>query len=289
MLSLELFKRRNFSVGNASTLLVYAGLGGSTFLLTLFLQEVSGYSPLAAGASLIPVTLCMFFLSRRFGALADRYGPRLFMGAGPIVAGLGLLWFSMLGANVDYLTDVLPGAILFGLGLAMTVAPLTATVLGGVDEQHAGLASGINNAIARVAGLVAIAFVGAVVSSAFSSTLDEQLAHARRTRPHRRRRFQGPRAVAEAPASLGPERPVVQAALTDASEEGFQEGMILMTVLVVLGGVLSALGIVNPERKVSCEECAGGALAGATRHRAGGGRSRLPRVRIRVPQRAGAS
>src|SRR4051794_22573957 len=287
MLSLELFRRRNFSVGNASTLLVYAGLGGSTFLLPLFLQEVAGYSPLEAGGSLIPVTLCMFFFSRRFGALADRYGPRWFMGGGPIVAAGGLLWFAMLGADVNYLSDVLPGAIIFGLGLSLTVAPLTATVLGGVDEEHAGLASGINNAIARVAGLVAIAFVGAVVSAAFSSTLDSKLAgRALDARAQVAVSDSKDRALAaEAPASLGRERPVIQAALTDASEDGFQNGMLVMVVLVVLGGVLSAVGIVNPERKVSCEECAGGALAGATQDAGRAEGRRLPRVRVRVPQR----
>jgi EmrB/QacA subfamily drug resistance transporter len=294
MLSLDLFRRRNFSVGNSSTLLVYAGLGGSTFILPLFLQEVADYSPLAAGASLIPVTILMFLLSSRFGALADRYGPRWLMGLGPIVAGLGLLWFSMLDADVDYWTDVLPGAVLFGLGLSMTVAPLTATVLGGVDEEHASLASGINNAIARVAGLVAIAFVGAVLSSQFASTLD---AEAKSIRPVLLVQSAVAEAkdralAAQAPANLPPrQRAQLQAALTDASEDGFAAGMIVMAVLVFVGGAISAVGIVNPEREVKCAECPGGALAGATQDtgRAESLRDvqeRLPRVR--VPQRAGA-
>jgi EmrB/QacA subfamily drug resistance transporter len=293
MLSLSLFRRRNFSVGNASTLLVYGGLGGSTFLLPLFLQEVADYTPLAAGGSLLPVTVLMFLLSSRFGALADRFGPRWFMGLGPIVAGIGLGWFAFMDADVDYLRDVFPGAVIFGLGLAMTVAPLTATVLGGVDEEHAGLASGINNAIARVAGLVAIAFVGAVVSAQFASTLD---AKAKQIRPT----LSVQAAVAEAkdralaaraPANTGPQRPQLQAALTDASVDGYAAGMLVMAILVVAGGVVSAVGIVNPEREVKCAECPGGALAGATQD-AGRAESlrdvqdRLPRVR--VPQRAGA-
>lgn len=291
MLSLHLFRRRNFSVGNASTLLVYAGLGGSTFVLPLFLQEVAGYSPLAAGTSLLPVTILMFLLSSRFGGLADRFGPRWFMGFGPIVAGLGLLWFAMLTSDVQYATDLLPGAVIFGLGLALTVAPLTATVLGGVDEEHASLASGINNAIARVAGLVAIALVGAVVSAGFSSSLDSKAAtQARDPRVAAAVDDAKDRALsARAPASLGPQRPALQAALTDASEDGFEAGMLVMAVLVMVGGAISALGIVNPEREVKCAECPGGALAGATQDagRASAERDR-PLPRVRLPERAPA-
>jgi MFS family permease len=291
MLSLALFRRRNFSVGNASTLLVYAGIGGATFLLPLFLQEVAGFSPLAAGTSLIPVTILMFFLSPRFGALADRYGPRWFMGAGPIIAGLGLVWFAGMTADVNYLTDVLPAAFVFGLGLSMTVAPLTATVLGGVDEEHAGLASGINNAIARVAGLVAIAFVGAVVSSAFASTLDTEVkSYATDLGVSAAVRASKARALsAEAPASVGPRRPQLQAALTHASEDGFETGTLVMALITIAGGVIAAVGIVNPRREVKCAECPGGPLAGATQDagRAASRRDReLPRVRL--PERARA-
>jgi EmrB/QacA subfamily drug resistance transporter len=289
MLSLELFKHRNFSVGNASTVLIYGGLSGATFLIPIFLQEVADYTPLGAGAALLPVTFCMFFLSPRFGALADRYGPRLFMGAGPIVAGLGLLLLSNMDAHVDYAAEVLPGTLVFGVGLSMTVAPLTATVLGGVDEQHASLASGINNAISRIAGLVAIAFVGGVVSAAFSSTLDSKI-DGRVANPQVRAVVHDAKnrvLAASAPASLGPQRPFVQAAITSASEDGYAAGMVVMSVLVILGGVISAIGIANPEREVKCAECAGGALAGATQDAGRAeGRRELPRVRL--PQRAGA-
>jgi Major Facilitator Superfamily len=289
MLSLDLFKRRNFSVGNASTLLVYGGLSGATFLIPIFLQEVANYSPLGAGAALLPVTVCMFLLSPRFGALADRYGPRAFMGGGPIIAGLGLLLLSNMDSHVDFATEILPGSLVFGVGLAMTVAPLTATVLGGVDEQHASLASGVNNAIARVAGLVAIAFVGAIVSAAFSSTLDSKL-DGRVANPRVRAVVHDAKSralAANAPASLGPQRPFVQAAITSASQDGYRAGMIVMSVLVVLGGVISAVGIANPQRDVKCAECPGGALAGATLDAGRAeGRRELPRVRL--PQRAGA-
>jgi EmrB/QacA subfamily drug resistance transporter len=291
MLSLDLFRRRNFSVGNASTLLVYAGLSGAIFLIPLFLQEVANYSPLGAGTALLPVTLCMFLLSSRFGGLADRFGPRAFMGGGPIVAGVGLLVLSAMGAHVDYLTDVLPGSLIFGLGLSLTVAPLTATVLGGVDEGHASLASGINNAIARVAGLVAIAFVGAVVSAQFSSTLDSRL-DGRVADPRVRVAVNDAKdraMAARAPANLGPQRPFVASALTRASEDGYAAGMIAMSVLVILGGAISALWIVNPEREVKSAECPGGAMLGATQDtgRAEGRREAEP-PRVRVPQRAEA-
>jgi EmrB/QacA subfamily drug resistance transporter len=161
MLDFALFRRRNFAVGNVATVAIYAGLSATTFSLTLFLQQVVGYRALAAGMALLPVTLIMFFLSPRFGHLAGRHGPRLFMATGPIVAGVGLWLLGRMGTHPDYARDVLPGMFVLGLGLATTVAPLTAAILGGVDEAHAGVASAINNAVARVAGLLAVAALGA--------------------------------------------------------------------------------------------------------------------------------
>src|SRR6202035_5988540 len=149
MLPLRLFRRRNFSAGNIETFSMYAGLAILFFFLVLFLQQIDGYTPLESGLTMLPVTVVMFFLSKRFGALADRYGPRLFMGAGPLVSAAGLLLFQRVGAHVEFLTDVLPALFVFSLGLAMTVAPLTAAVLAGVDGSQAGIASGVNNAIAR--------------------------------------------------------------------------------------------------------------------------------------------
>ncbi|HLM10127.1 MAG TPA: DHA2 family efflux MFS transporter permease subunit [Thermoleophilaceae bacterium] len=165
MLPLSLFRRRNFAIGNVETFSMYAGLGLLFFLLVLFLQQVAGYSALAAGTASLPVTLVMFALSTRFGMLADRHGPRFFMGVGPLVAALGLAWFLRLDSDVDYLVDLLPGLLVFALGLTMTVAPLTATVLADADEENAGIASGVNNAIARVAGLAAIAVIGVIAGS----------------------------------------------------------------------------------------------------------------------------
>ncbi len=167
MLELGLFRRHNFAVGNVETLLMYAGLSLLFFFLVLFLQNVAGYSAVGAGSAGLPVTVLMFLLSKRFGALADRWGPRLFMGFGPVVMAAGLALLTRLGTDVDYVVDLLGPLVLFGVGLSMTVAPLTATVLADADEHNAGLASGINNAIARVAGLLGIALVGALVAGRY--------------------------------------------------------------------------------------------------------------------------
>ena len=146
MLPLGLFRRRNFSVANLETFSMYGGLSLTFFFLVLFLQQVAGFDALEAGLATLPTTLVMFFLSKRFGALADRFGPRGFMGGGPLVAAAGLAWFTRMPADVDYVTDVLPGLLAFSLGLSLTVAPLTATVLSDADESNAGIASGVNNA-----------------------------------------------------------------------------------------------------------------------------------------------
>ena len=271
MLPLGLFSRRNFAIGNAETFAVYAGLSLLFFFLVLFLQQVAGFTALEAGTASIPVTAVMFLLSARFGALADRLGPRLFMGAGPLVSALGLLWFARLDADVDYLTDLLPGLVVFALGLALTVAPLTATVLADADEHNAGIASGVNNAIARVAGLVAIAAVGAVVAASFGNRLEQELG-ARADRPEvaaavEQVRKQPLAAVAVSGAS--PEvRAEVERAAEDASVGAFRLGMVISAVLVALGGILGLAGIVNPRRVVEARDCAGGQLAGVPRESA---------------------
>ncbi len=172
MLKLDLFRIHNFAIGNLQTLSMYAGLSLLFFFLVIFLQQGAGYSAVAAGTASLPVTLTMFALSSRFGALADRYGPRLFMGVGPLVSAAGLALMTTVGADVRYFTGLLPPLLVFSLGLAMTVAPLTATVLAAADEGNAGTASGINNAIARTAGLLGIAVVGAVVAGRYGAEAD---------------------------------------------------------------------------------------------------------------------
>src|SRR5689334_13167056 len=175
MLPLELFRRRNFAFGNIETLTIYGGLSAVLFFLVLFLQQVAGWDALQAGLSTVPITVIMFTLSRRAGRMADRYGPRWFMGVGPLVAACGLALFQRVSADPDYVTELLPAILLFGLGLSATVAPLTATVLADADEHNAGIASGVNNAIARVASLLAVAALGAVVAAQFTSAIDRNL------------------------------------------------------------------------------------------------------------------
>lgn len=164
MLPLRLFARRNFSVTNVETLAVYGGLSAWGFFLALFLQQLAGYSPFRAGLASVPVTIVMFFLSRRTGRLSARYGPRLFMALGPLVAGASLLALARMPTRLDYWLDLLPPLLGFAVGLSLTVAPLTTTVLADAGSGDAGIASGVNNAIARVAGLVAIAGIGIAAS-----------------------------------------------------------------------------------------------------------------------------
>ena len=272
MLALGLFKRRNFAVGNVETFAMYAGLSVLFFFLTLFLQQVAGYSPLRSGLSTLPVTVVMLVLSRRFGGLADRHGPRLFMGGGPLLAGAGLLLLLRVGVNVDYYTEVLPGLLVFSLGLSMTVAPLTAAVLAGVEERQAGIASGVNNAVARVAGLLGIAALGAVVAVQFSASLDSHLAGVRLDPRAEVAVAQAKRLTLGRPSVAGlPPRQAraVTAAADAASLESFRAGIAIAGGLVLLGGVIGAVGIQNPRRAVCAEECAGGPLVGASPDAAG--------------------
>jgi MFS family permease len=195
--------------------------------------------------TLMPITVIMFLLSRRFGALSDRIGPRALMGVGPLLAGLGLIWMGRLSTDVDYARDLLPAVLLFGIGLSMTVAPLTNTVLGAVPQHNAGVASGANNAISRVAGLLAIAAVGAVLAAQFGSTLDERLA-GRELSPAQRAAV---REVKERPLSGGvPGRPELNGPVEAASVHAYRWGMGLGGALTILGGVISLIGIVNPRR-----------------------------------------
>jgi EmrB/QacA subfamily drug resistance transporter len=266
MLPLGLFRRRNFAFGNLETLLMYGGLSAVIFFLVLFLQQVAGYDALQAGLATLPITVVMFTLSRRAGRMADRYGPRWFMGAGPLVAAAGLAMLQRVDAHLDYATDLLPALLLFALGLSATVAPLTATVLADADEHNAGIASGVNNAIARVAGLLAVAALGAVVAGQFGATIDDRLAGQPLSSEAQRVVSEAKdRTLARAdPDGLPPAeaRAVTQAA-EDAAVTAFHRGAGIAAMLVALGGLLGIVGIRNPRRVVPCEGCPGGQLAGA--------------------------
>jgi len=266
MLPLTLFRRRNFAIGNIETFALYGGLSVLFFFLVLYLQQVAGYSPLQSGLALLPESIVMFALSSRFGALADRFGPRLFMGAGPVTAGAGLLLLLTTGVPVHYLTEVLPATLVFSLGLSMTVAPLTAAVLAGVDENDAGIGSGVNNAVARVAGLIGTVAVGALVAAQFSASIDHHLAGRRLTPRGRIAVAQAKRLTLGRPSVAGiPPREaatIIQAS-DQSSLEAFHLGIGVASALVIIGGAIGAAGIRNPCRAVRAERCSGGQLAGA--------------------------
>lgn len=162
MLPLRLFEARNFAWGNLATFAIYGALSLGGFVLTLFLQQVAGYSATWSGVAQLPTTLAMILLSAWFGTLAGRYGPRLFMTLGPIIAAAGFLLMLSMDETAFYPTQVLPGQLVFGLGLSITVAPLTAAILGAVPTHDAGIGSAVNNAVARVAGLITVAFAGII-------------------------------------------------------------------------------------------------------------------------------
>jgi EmrB/QacA subfamily drug resistance transporter len=247
MLKLELFAGRNFAVGNLETLTLYAGLAVLFFFLTIFLQQVAGYSALEAGLSVLPVTLVAFLLSRRFGALADRFGPRFFMGVGPLVAAAGLLLLLRTGIDTSYVADLVPALLVFALGLSMTVAPLVAAVLADADETDAGIASAINNAIARVAGLVGVSVVGVVVAS----TLVGDTFSA-----------------------------------NDQSVRAFHQAVVICAVLVAAGGIAGLVGIRNPRRPVEAERCSGGQLYGVPEPAVNVTRPRTTTTPEPIPQEA---
>lgn len=266
MLPLGLFRRRNFAFGNLETLAMYGGLSAVLFFLVLFLQQVAGYDALQAGFATLPTTIVMFALSRRAGRLADRFGPRWFMGLGPLVAAVGLMMMQGVDADLDYFTDLLPALVIFSLGLSATVAPLTATVLADADEHNAGIASGVNNAIARVAGLLAVAALGAVVAAQFGSAITDKLEGRPLSPPAQRAVAQAKeRTFARvAPDAMPPaEARVVAQAAEAASESAFHTGARIAALLVALGGILGLVGIRNPRREVPCADCPGGQFAGA--------------------------
>lgn len=279
MLPLGLFRRRNFAAGNLATFAIYGGLGGGFFFLPIFLQGVAGYTAVKAGLALVPMTILLFVLAKRFGALADRIGPRPLMTAGPLIAAAGMALLMRLDEETSYLTDVVPAVLLFGLGMAMVVAPLTATVLADADQEDAGIASGVNNAIARVAGLVAIAAIGAVVAAQFASEVDRAVAEVGRGPAL-------PAAIEDAKARpLHVERSeaggeALRAVTEEASIEAFRVAAAASALLMLLGAVISGVGLTAGRRAVPCEDCPGGALVGASEE--------VARVRVRRPVATGA-
>ena len=175
MVPLKLFNSRDFSGANLLTLLLYAALGGFFFFFTLNMIQVQRYSATAAGAALLPFVIIMFSLSRWSGGLVDRFGSRLPLTIGPVVAAAGFALFAFPGTNAHYWTSFFPAVVVLALGMAISVAPLTTTVMSAVGQEQAGIASGINNAVSRTAGLLAIAVFGVLMLTTFSRTLGDKL------------------------------------------------------------------------------------------------------------------
>ncbi|WP_436407408.1 MFS transporter [Agromyces litoreus] len=198
MLPLSLFRARNFAVGNLATWFIYAAFTLGLFALPIFLQEVGGFSATLAGVATLPPMAMLVLLGSWFGTLGGRYGPRFFMAAGPIVVGLGYLLTLTVDVPVEYWWQVFPGVLVVGLGMAMTVAPLTAAILGAVDPSRAGIGSAVNNAVARIAGLVSVASIGVIVAG-------------------------------------------------ELDVAGYHRVAIVLAVLLVVGGIVSWIGIRNPD------------------------------------------
>jgi EmrB/QacA subfamily drug resistance transporter len=231
MLELALFACRNFSAGNGQTLLVYGGMNVLFFFLMLYLQEVAGYTPLQSGLASAPTTIIVFLLARRFGAMADRRGPRRLLTAGPAISTVGILLLTRVGLHPAYVTDLLPGLLVFAIGLAVMVAPMTAIVLADADDSDAGSASAINNAIAKLSGLVGISAVGMAIAGS--------LGHG---------------------GAFTPDMVSVHA---------FRHAALICGLLVATGGVVGALAVVDPPRPLQAEACSGGQIAGVPERAAG--------------------
>jgi EmrB/QacA subfamily drug resistance transporter len=236
MLPFELFRVRNFAAANAETFLTYAALYGFLVFFTLYLQFL-GFTPFQAGLLNIPASLVLILLAARFGALADRHGPRLYLTLGPCLIGTGTLVFLLVEERSDFWTFGVAGIALFSFGLAMLVAPITATALKSAPERYAGIASGVNSTVSRLGSLVAVAVIGLVISLVFHARVD------------------APDAVPLARGQTAPE-------LRDASVAGFRAGMLVAAALAFAGAAVGAVGISNreaqaPDAELSAEGSAG--------------------------------
>ncbi len=249
MVPLDLFRIKLFAGVNLLTFFLYAALSATFFLLPFELIQGQGYTPSQAGAALLPLVLLISVLSRPAGAISDRFGPRLLLIFGPALAGVGFFLLSVPYANARFVTAVMPALVVLGLGMAMTVAPLTATVLGSVGERDTGSASGINNAVARVAGLLAIAVFGLVASSVFDRALDRRLSEAGLEEvasriPASERHKLG---AAQAPPDLGePEKTRARDAITSAVTDSFRSSMRTAAVLALLASACAVFFVRTP-------------------------------------------
>jgi EmrB/QacA subfamily drug resistance transporter len=256
MLPLTLFRSRTFAGTNLLTFLLYAALGGTLFFLPLNLIQVQHYSPTAAGAVLLPFILIMSFLSRWSGGLVARYGPKLPLTVGPVITAVGYLLFLRPGVGGDYWTDFFPPVVVLGLGMAITVAPLTTTVMNSIAQKRAGIASGVNNAVARTASLVAIAVFGVVMLTVFKTNLDRRLSNANLPASVvQSLQSQSIRLAAiSIPQDLNAEtRQMIRRAIDESFVSGFRRVMVIGAALAAASAV-AALFWIGATRRVRIDQ-----------------------------------
>jgi MFS family permease len=249
MMPLYLFRSRTFSGTNLLTLFLYGALGGALYFLPFNLQKVHGYTPLEAGLALLPFTIILSSLSRWAGGLINRYGAKLPLMIGPTLAGFGFLLFARTGLNGNYWTQYFPAVVVLGLGMTVTVSPLTTAMLGAVSQDHAGIASGINNAVARTASLVAIATLGIVVAQIFYGALSQNLdalhlapavSSAMQAQRDQLTGMQIPGGVSAATHGA------LQLAVNDAFISGFRAAMLVGALLAFASAVMAAVLVEGP-------------------------------------------
>ncbi len=243
MMPLGLFKTRNFTGANLATLGTYAALGGAFFFLVIYVQNTLGYSALVSGATLLPISVMMLLFASRAGKLSGQYGPRRFMTLGPILLGIGFLLLFLAHPGANYWTSIFPAAILMGAGLCLNVAPLTSTVMGAVPGHNSGIASAINNVASRVAGLLAVAGVGVVVSLVFTSELNTRAQGLPPTVAGIVR--DAGKSVSGATPKDAP--PGAARAIADSYTVAFHRAMLTCALLAFASGLVSFLIIQDPE------------------------------------------
>lgn len=238
IMPLHVFRSRKFSVANVYTLLLYAALGGSLYFVPFFLINVHHYSPLEAGASMLPMVLISFSLSRFMGGLVHRTGPRPPLVVGAFVTAIAFVAYARIGVGGSYWTTVFPAAVILGLGVVTFVAPLTTTVMNAVSTAHAGVASGINNAVSRAAGLLAIALFGIVLASAFNAYFDRGASRLDAASQRMATRERAVLVAGRIPPDAPPQgRPKLKSLVDESFDRGFRDAMLLGALLCVAAGI----------------------------------------------------
>jgi len=253
MVPLGIFRSRNFTGANLTTLGVYFALQGTSFFVVIYLQNVVGYSALTAGLVLAPMSLLLLLLSPIFGRLCNQYGPRWFMTIGPLVCAAGLLLFTRLGPDANFWTDVLPATIAFGLGLSGTVAPLTDTVMSAVSDKRSGIAAAFNNVVSRVAGLLAVAGLGVIVTLTFNAAVENRIDDLSLD-PSTVEAIEEVAAEPTGSFDVAELPPEAEEAVTSSYTVAFQRAMIVSAGMAAAGGAVAALTIRNDEQKQEEEE-----------------------------------